>query len=71
MPRLLRLVNFTYPLDDDVEAVVLSAGEGVIFAGSESSSLRFQAPLTLDLEGRLVVPGLRDAHTNLFSTALS
>ncbi|MEM1516624.1 MAG: amidohydrolase [Thermofilum sp.] len=71
MPRLLKLVNFTYPLDDDVEAMVLSAGEGVIFAGSESSSLRFQAPLTLDLEGRLVVPGLRDAHTHLFSTALS
>lgn len=71
MPRLLRLVNFTYPLDEDVEAVVLSAGKGVVFAGSESSSLRFQAPLTLDLEGRLVVPGLRDSHTHLLSTALS
>lgn len=71
VPRLLRLVNFTYPLDEDVEAIVLSAGEGVVFAGSESSSNSFRAPVTIDLEGRLIVPGLRDAHTHLLSTALS
>jgi predicted amidohydrolase YtcJ len=65
------LVNFRYLLDEEVEALVVVPGKGVVCEGSEHKCRGLHPSRTLDLGGRIVVPGLRDAHTHLLSTALS
>jgi predicted amidohydrolase YtcJ len=65
------LVNFRYLLNEEVEALVVVPGKGVVCEGSEHKCRGLHPSRTLDLGGRIVVPGLRDAHTHLLSTALS
>lgn len=65
------LVNARYVLDDDADSVVLSPGKGVLYAGSESGVKRFAPVQVIDVDQRLVVPGLADAHTHLLPAALS
>jgi len=65
------LVNFKYLLNEEVEAFVLAPGKGVVCEGSEHKCRSLRPSRTLDLGGRVVVPGLRDAHTHLLPTALS
>jgi predicted amidohydrolase YtcJ len=65
------LVNLRYLLDEEVEALVVVPGKGVVCEGSEHKCRSLHPSRTLDLGGRIVVPGLRDAHTHLLSTALS
>jgi predicted amidohydrolase YtcJ len=65
------LVNFRYLLNEEVEALVVAPGKGVVCEGSEHKCRGLHPSRTLDLGGRIVVPGLRDAHTHLLSTALS
>jgi len=64
-------VNFRYLLNEEVEALVVAPGKGVVCEGSEHKCRGLHPSRTLDLGGRIVVPGLRDAHTHLLSTALS
>jgi len=65
------LVNFRYLLEEEVEALVVAPGKGVVCEGSEHKCRSLRPSRVLDLGGRIVVPGLRDAHTHLLSTALS
>jgi len=65
------LVNFRYLLEEEVEALVVAPGKGVVCEGSEYKCRSLHPSRILDLDGRIVVPGLRDAHTHLMSTALS
>ena len=64
-------MNFRYLLNEEVEALVVVPGKGVVCEGSEHKCRGLHPSRTLDLGGRIVVPGLRDAHTHLLSTALS
>ncbi|QOJ79528.1 amidohydrolase [Infirmifilum lucidum] len=67
----IALVNVHYPLDEDVDSIVFSMGKGVIYAGREEGVRRFEPEEVLDVDQRVVIPGLEDAHMHLYSTALS
>lgn len=55
------------PLGLVSDAAVLCQGDRIVFAGPESEVPRTfdEEPLTLDLDGDLVTPGLIDCHTHL------
>ncbi|PLJ78287.1 amidohydrolase [Infirmifilum sp. SLHALR2] len=67
----LALVNVSYPLNEDVDSIVFSPGKGVLYAGREEGVRRFEPVKVLDVDQRLVVPGMTDAHMHLYSTAIS
>lgn len=67
----IALVNVRYPLHEDADSIVFSPGRGVVYIGSESGVRRFEPAQRIDVDQRLVVPGLADAHMHLLSTALS
>ncbi len=47
--------------------VLAVRGETIVFVGDDSSDWRGKASETIDLEGRLLVPGLIDNHTHFLS----
>ena len=67
----IALVNVHYPLNEDVDSIVFSMGKGIIYAGREEGVRRFEPAEVLDVDQRVVIPGLEDAHMHLYSTALS
>ncbi|MHB9303231.1 amidohydrolase [Thermofilum pendens] len=67
----IAFVNAFVPWSPGSDSVVYSPSSGIVFVGSESAALKTGADLVVDVEGRVVVPGLVDAHMHLYSTALS
>ncbi len=55
------------PLGEVHDAAVLCEGDRVVFAGPQSEAPRTfsEEPLTLDLDGHIVTPGLIDCHTHI------
>jgi len=55
-----------------IQEAVAVLGDRIVFVGSRKDAGRFIGPKTrvLDLEGKLVLPGLIDAHGHMYSLAL-
>lgn len=67
----LAILNAQYPFDDDVDSIVFSYDSGILYTGREHGVRKFQPLTTIDADQQIVIPGLTDAHTHLYSTALT
>ncbi|MEZ0345183.1 MAG: amidohydrolase [Infirmifilum sp.] len=65
------VINARYPLDEEADSIVFSREHGILYAGGEAGVERFKPLKIIDADQHLVVPGLADAHTHLYSTALT
>jgi len=67
----IAIINATLPWLEDADSLLFSYREGVTVAGSTNRVLSRKPSKLIDAEGKLVVPGLADAHMHLYSTAVS
>jgi predicted amidohydrolase YtcJ len=67
----IAIVNANIPWRIDADALLFSFEKGIIEAGSSNRILSRKPAKMVDAEGRIVIPGLVDAHMHLYSTALS
>jgi len=67
----IAIVNANIPWQIDADALLFSFEKGIIETGSSNRILSRKPAKLIDAEGRIVIPGLVDAHMHLYSTALS